>query len=208
MRACELSRASGGAVLDASRSRRTRPSWQRPSPWQGETIVRAADPAGGRAAAPRLRRAACSREDLRLRFFSARRELPRSELARLTQIDYAREMAFIAVRPSPTARLQTLGVVRAVADPDNVEAEFAIIVRSDLKGQGLGHSLLAQDDRLSARRGTQRMVAYVLRENEGMRELARSQGFALNAAASDADALYFVLVLPGLADRRPALAVY
>ena len=64
----------------------------------------AADPPRGRAAAPRLRRAACSREDLRLRFFSVRRELPRSELARLTQIDYAREMAFIAVRPCPTAR--------------------------------------------------------------------------------------------------------
>ena len=71
--------------------------------WQGETIAAAADPPRGRAAAPSLHRAACSREDLRLRFFSARRELPRSELARLTQIDYAREMAFIA-RAVPARR--------------------------------------------------------------------------------------------------------
>ncbi|HSW05004.1 acetate--CoA ligase family protein, partial [Aquabacterium sp.] len=52
-------------------------------------------------------------EDLRLRFFSVRRELPRSELARLAQIDYAREMAFIAVRSLPDGTSQTLGVVRA-----------------------------------------------------------------------------------------------
>src|SRR5207237_9581910 len=81
-------------------------------------------------------------QDLRLRFFSVRRELPRSELARLTQIDYAREMAFIAVRTLPDGTTETLGVVRAVCDPDNVDAEFAIIVRSDLKGRGLGRVLL------------------------------------------------------------------
>ena len=90
-------------------------------------------------------------EDLRLRFFYARRELPRSELARLTQIDYAREMAFIAVRADADGRDETLGVVRAVADPDNVEAEFAIVVRSDLKGRGLGHLLAREDDRLPRR---------------------------------------------------------
>ena len=136
-------------------------------------------------------------QDLRLRFFSARRELPRSELARLTQIDYAREMAFIAVRTLPDGRSQTLGVVRAVIDPDNVDAEFAIIVRSDLKGKGLGHLLMRKMIDFLSRHGTQRMVGFVLRENEAMRELARSHGFAVNTAASDADALYLVLTLPG-----------
>ena len=106
-------------------------------------------------------------------------------------------MAFIAVRPCPTARLQTLGVVRAVIDPDNVDAEFAIIVRSDLKGQGLGHLLLRKMIDFLSRRGTQRMVGDVLRENKAMRELARSQGFAVDSAASDVDALRFVLALPG-----------
>ena len=134
-------------------------------------------------------------QDLRLRFFSVRRELPRSELARLTQIDYAREMAFIAVRTLPDGTAQTLGVVRAVTDPDNVDAEFAIIVRSDLKGQGLGHLLLRKMIDFLAGRGTQRMVGYVLRENDAMRELARSHGFAVDEAASDSDALHFVRVL-------------
>ena len=70
-------------------------------------------------------------EDLRFRFFSVRKELPRSELARLAQIDYAREMAFIAVRNLPDGTSQTIGVVRAVIDPNNVDAELAVIVRSD-----------------------------------------------------------------------------
>ena len=134
-------------------------------------------------------------QDLRLRFFSARRELPRSELARLTQIDYAREMAFIAVRTLPDGSSQTLGVVRAVIDPDNVEAEFAIIVRSDLKGRGLGRMLMRKMIAFLSGRGTQRLVGDVLRENEAMRALTRSLGFIASPDASNSDALRFVLAL-------------
>ena len=164
--------------------------------WQGESIVlrpiRPEDEPQHRAFAERLQA-----QDLRLRFFSARRELPRSELARLTQIDYAREMAFIAVRTLPDGTAQTLGVVRAVTDPDNVDAEFAVIVRSDLKGQGLGHLLLRKMIGFLSTRGTQRLLGYVLRENDAMRDLARSQGFAVDPGLSDTDALCLVLALPG-----------
>ncbi|HEY2925374.1 bifunctional acetate--CoA ligase family protein/GNAT family N-acetyltransferase [Piscinibacter sp.] len=164
--------------------------------WQGGTIlmrpIRPEDEPQHRAFIEQLQP-----QDLRLRFFSSRRELPRSELARLTQIDYAREMAFIAVQTLPDGTAQTLGVVRAVIDPDNVDAEFAIVVRSDLKGRGLGHLLMRKMIDFLTRRGTQRMVGYVLRENEAMRELARSQGFAVDASGSDSDALRFVRALPG-----------
>ena len=132
-----------------------------------------------------------------MRFFSVRRELPRSELARLTQIDYAREMAFIAVQSPPERLPQTLGVVRAVIDPDNVDAEFAIIVRSDMKGRGLGQLLMRKMIGFLIGHGTQRMVGDILHENRGMRELARSNGFVVDAAGSDADALHVVLTLPG-----------
>lgn len=134
-------------------------------------------------------------EDLRLRFFSVRRELPRSELARLAQIDYAREMAFIAVRNLPDGTSQTIGVVRAVIDPDNVDAEFAVIVRSDLKTRGLGRILMRKMIAFLSGRGTQRMVGYVLRENEAMRKLARSLGFEPVAAPTDADAVFLALNL-------------
>ena len=132
-----------------------------------------------------------------MRFFSVRRELPRSELARLTQIDYAREMAFIAVQSQSEGPAQTLGVVRVFIDPDNVDAEFAIIVRSDMKGRGLGHLLMRKMIDFLTGRGTQRMVGDILHENLGMRELAQSNGFVVDAAGSDADALRVVLTLPG-----------
>jgi acetyltransferase len=136
-------------------------------------------------------------EDLRLRFFQYRRSLPRSELARLAQIDYEREMAFVAVGLTPDGTPETLGVARAVADPDNVEAEFAIIVRTDLKGRGLGRLLLDKMVRYCRERGTQRLVALVLRENTGMIELARAFGLRIDAPATDHDALRFVLPLQG-----------
>jgi acetyltransferase len=162
--------------------------------WHGETLVlrpiRPEDEPQHGAFIERLQP-----QDLHLRFFSARRELPRSELARLTQIDYAREMAFIAVRRLPDDTTQTLGVVRAVADPDNIEAEFAIIVRSDLKGQGLGHLLMRKMIGYLAASGTQRMVGFVLRDNGDMRDLAASHGFAVDAAGSDSDMLRYVLDL-------------
>jgi acetyltransferase len=54
----------------------------------------------------------------------------------MTQIDYDREMAIVAVRRSGAGE-EILGVTRAISDPDNVDAEFAVLVRSDLKGLGL-----------------------------------------------------------------------
>jgi acetyltransferase len=143
-------------------------------------------------------------EDLRLRFFSSRRELPRSELARLTQIDYEREMAFIAEVDEGGGLRETLGVARAVCDPDNIEAEFAVIVRTDLKGQGLGQLLMQALIAHLTARGTQRLVGYVLRENTAMRELARSLGFTATDPGEEPDAMRFTLALTELpADSRP-----
>lgn len=116
-------------------------------------------------------------EDIRLRVFYSRRSIEHSELARLTQIDYAREMAFIATRPTGDGGEETLGAVRALVDPDNDTAEFGVIVRSDLKGSGLGHRLMSKMIAHLRQRGTRRLVGTVLRVNTGMLELARSLGF-------------------------------
>ncbi len=119
-----------------------------------------------------------SPEDIRLRVFYSRRTLPRSELARLVQIDYEREMAFVATAPGEGGAEETLGTARAACDPDNDSAEFGVIVRSDLKGQGLGRQLMdALIDHLR-QRGTRRLVGEVLPENLGMRALCRRLGFA------------------------------
>ena len=116
-------------------------------------------------------------EDIRLRVFYSRRSIEHTELARLTQIDYAREMAFIATRVNEAGQEETLGTVRATTDPDNDTAEFGVIVRSDLKGTGLGRRLMRKMIGCLQARGTQQLVGTVLRENTGMLELARSLGF-------------------------------
>lgn len=133
-------------------------------------------------------------EDLRLRFFSARRELSKTEVARLTQIDYDREMAFIAFEPDGV-RPEILGVARAACDPDNVEAELGVVVRSDLQGQGLGTLLLDKLTAYLTARGTQRLVAILLHDNSAMRELALARGFVPDRQWSDPGTLRLVLPL-------------
>jgi acetyltransferase len=154
-------------------------------PWDGRTLtlrpIRPEDEAQHLAFLERL-----DPEDIRMRVFYSRRSIERSELARLMQIDYEREMAFIAVAPGPDGVDETLGVVRAIADPDNLDAEFGVIVRSDLKGRGLGRLLMDKLIRYQRARGTQRIVGDVILENTGMRELARRLGF-VEQPAEDGD---------------------
>lgn len=120
---------------------------------------------------------ALSPEDIRMRVFYSKRTMERSELARLVQIDYAREMAFVAVAPNADGNPQTLGVARALSDPDNEEAEFGVIVRSELKGGGLGLLLMRKLVDYQRSQGTQRLVANVLEYNERMLNLAHELGF-------------------------------
>jgi len=126
--------------------------------------------------------------DVRMRVFYSRRHIEHSELARLTQIDYTREMAFIATAALPGGGEETLGVARAATDPDNIAAEFAIVVRSDLKGGGLGLLLMHKLIAYQRSQGTQRLLGTVLSENRRMLELARELGFSAEAeAGADAD---------------------
>ncbi|RQH00619.1 GNAT family N-acetyltransferase [Paraburkholderia dinghuensis] len=118
-------------------------------------------------------------EDLRLRFFSAVRSFDHTQLARMTQIDYDREMALIATVEDEDGKPRTLGVVRAVTDPDNETAEFAVTVLSGLKGRGLGHMLMERIIAYARSRGTHWMLGEALRENTPMIRLARSVGFTV-----------------------------
>jgi acetyltransferase len=120
--------------------------------------------------------------DMRLRFFMSRREVPPSELARYSQIDYDREMTFVALCPPDADGGQAIaGEVRAVCDPDNVQAEFAIQVASAWQRRGLGRALLARLVRYLRERGTRELVGQCLAENASMAGLARHQGFEVRA---------------------------
>jgi GNAT superfamily N-acetyltransferase len=105
------------------------------------------------------------------------REMQPSQLSRLTQIDYDREMAFIAARKRPDGSFETLGVVRAIADPNNTTAEFAIIVRSDMKGKGLGRLLMKKLVDYCRAHGIKEIVGETLNYNRGLLTLVRKFGF-------------------------------
>jgi acetyltransferase len=98
----------------------------------------------------------------------------------MTQIDYDREMALIATVQRDDGSTYTLGVVRAIADPDNETAEFAIAVRSDQKGKGLGRLLMERIIAYARARGTHWLVGEALRENAGMIGLAKVRGFTVH----------------------------
>ncbi len=119
-----------------------------------------------------------SPEDMYMRFFGAVRELPHSQMARFTQIDYHREMAFIAGEKDEKGQWRTLGVVRVFTDPDNESAEFAILVRSDLQGKGLGRKLMTKIIDYCRSRGTKVIIGDILRQNKRMLGMTQALGFS------------------------------
>ncbi|MCA1940304.1 MAG: bifunctional acetate--CoA ligase family protein/GNAT family N-acetyltransferase [Caenispirillum bisanense] len=125
--------------------------------------------------------AALTPEDIRFRFFGLVQELPHSQMARLTQIDYDREMAFVGVATNEAGEDETLGVVRTVTDPDNETAEFSIVVRSNLKGSGLGVRMMEKMIEYCRARGTKYMVGQVLKENMRMLAFVEHLGFKRTA---------------------------
>jgi acetyltransferase len=106
-------------------------------------------------------------------------------MARYTQIDYDREMAFIATAPAPDGAAETLGVVSAVTSATASRAEFAIQVRTDQKGQGLGHALLEKMIRYCRSREIGELVGQVLPDNRAMLELAHALGFKSRFSAEE-----------------------
>jgi len=129
--------------------------------------------------------AALTPDDVRYRMFVRMRELGPSQLARFTQIDYDREMAFIATRNAPDGTPETLGVARVVADPYNVQAEFAVTVRSDLKGHGLGVVLMEKLVAYCRARGTREIVGEALPQNARLVRLVRKLGFEVTPAPEE-----------------------
>jgi acetyltransferase len=127
--------------------------------------------------------------DLYLRFFTGVRELPEADLAHLTQIDYDRDMAFIALGRNAAGAEEILGVARACSDPDNRAAEFAVLVRSDQKGQGLGTLLMRKLIDYCRERGTSELWGSVMADNAVMLQLARTLGFRVRGSEQNIETI-------------------
>jgi RimJ/RimL family protein N-acetyltransferase len=135
---------------------------------------------------------AVTQDDLRLRFFAPVKELSHSSIARFTQIDYARAMAFIAIEEATS---QMLGVVRIHADSEHRSGEYAILVRSDLKGHGLGWLLMELMIEYARAEGLESVQGQVLQENKTMLRMCRELGFQIASDPEDSGILIVTLPL-------------
>jgi acetyltransferase len=127
-----------------------------------------------------------SAEDIRYRFFTAMRELSPEMMARLTQIDYDREIAFVAIREVTG---ETVGVARLIAEADGSTGEFAVIVQADLKGKGLASRLVQRLIDWARARGMAAVVGQVLADNAPMLAFVRRLGFSVRRLPEEPDVM-------------------
>jgi acetyltransferase len=122
--------------------------------------------------------------DLRLRFFAQMKEFSHEFIARLTQLDYARAMAFVAFDEITN---ELLGVVRVHSDSIYESGEYAILLRSDLKGRGLGWALMQMIIEYARSEGLKAISGDVLTENTVMLAMCRSLGFEVKSDPAEHD---------------------
>ncbi|MET3649201.1 bifunctional acetate--CoA ligase family protein/GNAT family N-acetyltransferase [Phyllobacterium ifriqiyense] len=123
-----------------------------------------------------------SQHDLRLRFLSPRQAFSDDALRRLTQLDYDRDMAFVALDKESG---ELAGIARLSSDPDREIAEYAVLVRTDLQGRGLGWQLLLQLINFAKAEGIRQMEGLILSDNKIMLKMCREFGFTISRDASD-----------------------
>jgi len=120
----------------------------------------------------------------RFRFMNTVRELTPTMLVRFTQIDYDREMAFVAVTGEADSELE-VGVVRYISNPDGETCEYAIVVADAWQGKGLGVVMLEALVEVARDRGLKSMTGYVLADNRPMLEFCRKLGFEIATVPDD-----------------------
>jgi acetyltransferase len=129
------------------------------------------------------------------RFVSAMQELPASMLARLTLIDYDREMALVAVVHDRSANTdgdiveteRIVGVSRCITNPDQTSCEFSLLVADELGGKGLGSRLMESIMDVAREKGLAEIEGLVLTQNSAMLKLMRGLGFVVKPFAEDPD---------------------
>jgi acetyltransferase len=159
-----------------------------------EIVIRAVRPEDATAFQQAFKRQ--SSESVRMRFFGALTVLSEAYVARLTQIDYDREMALVAFGDDGSV----IGVARLSADPDNERAEYAIIVSDNMHRRGLGETLMRRLIDYARKRGIGTMYGDVLAENRPMLALAAKLGFASERPSGDSTVVRTSLALRAALD--------
>ncbi len=119
-----------------------------------------------------------SQEDVRMRFFAPKGALSHTAAARMTQIDYDREMALVLTEPDAVLDGEIFGTVNITADPNGERAEYAVLIQSDLGGSGIGRLLMDKIIEYARNRGIHEIHGDVLRENKRMLAVCEKLGFS------------------------------
>jgi acetyltransferase len=133
-----------------------------------------------------------SPNDIRFRFLAPRKNFPDEMLKRLTQLDYERDMAFVALEE---ATGDLAGIGRLSSDPDRESAEYALLIRTDVQGQGLGFALLSRLIDYARSEGIGRIEGIVLADNRKMLDMCRAFGFVIEHHAQEQGVYLAVLQL-------------
>jgi acetyltransferase len=133
-------------------------------------------------------------EDVRFRFFTALRELSPEQIARMTQVDYEREIAFIAVRESTG---ETVAVARLVRETYGTEGEFAVVTEPALRGHGVARHLMQKLVDWGRAQGMSEIVGQVLANNQPMLAFVRGLGFRIRRLPGENEVVEATLTLDG-----------
>ena len=134
-------------------------------------------------------------EEVLLRFLNPMKALSHDLAARLTQIDYDREMALVLEGKKSSGESELYGGVRIIADPDNERAEFAVLLRGDMTGSGLGPMLMRRIIDYARNRGIGEIYGEVLSENQAMLKLCQVFGFSARRIPDDPGVMHVSLPL-------------
>ena len=118
------------------------------------------------------------------RFMSSLKELPPGKLKYLTEIDYQKHLALVAIIERDGEQIE-IGVARYVADPSGTNCEFAIAIDDEWQGSGVAGILMLTLIDAARARGMQRMEAFILASNDKMIKFAKQLGFAVHRDLDD-----------------------
>jgi acetyltransferase len=152
-----------------------------------ELLIRPIRPEDAEAHAEAFRQ--LTPEDIRWRFFNQLRSLPPEQIARMTQIDYDREMCFVAVERQAQGRGKTVGTARLIRAPGSDTGEFAVVTLPGWKGQGLATHLMRRLIDWARSQGLRVVAGQVLADNRPMLRFVQSLGFTLKRSAEDEDVM-------------------
>ncbi|MEI7431565.1 MAG: GNAT family N-acetyltransferase, partial [Betaproteobacteria bacterium] len=124
-------------------------------------------------------------EDIRFRFFGFVRRLEHTQMARLTQIDYDREMALVATIQGKNGKEIQIGVARYVTNPDGESVEFALAIADDWQKHGVGRKLMSALIEIARQKGFRAVVGDVLAMNTKMFRLMSTLGFTIHPHPDD-----------------------